>query len=89
MRRFQISLIFFCLILVKFLNYLILYADMRQGQNYKPIRADACFSSNKASNTSSTSKKNLQFLSFNSFPKSQIKNPYLVIIDLSIKSNEL
>jgi hypothetical protein len=56
--------------LVKFLNYLILYADMRQSQNYKPIKVYACFSSNKAGNTSSTSKKNLQSLFFNSFPKS-------------------
>ena len=53
----QLSPFFFCLISVKVFNYLILYADVRQGWNYKPARVG--FSSKKAGTTHASSSKNL------------------------------
>ena len=87
----QLSPVFFCLISVKILNYLILYADARQGWNSKPSRVG--FSSKKAGTTYASTSKNLSLNYLNpyrviAFVKVRIRNPYLVFFPLADLANK-
>lgn len=67
--------------LVKFLNDLILYADMRQGQNSKLDKSGVFYPKKKTGTTFASTRKKFesyfsQSLYCNSLPKNEIKNPF-------------